>query len=58
MDAEALSKNFLSYFMFKPWPEIIPFTIKLEPKKSEEFKNIVNFLQDRQQKTYTRIFRD
>lgn len=27
---------------------------KIEPKKSEEFKNIVNFLQDRQTKTYAR----
>ncbi|MBU3901755.1 MAG: carbon-nitrogen hydrolase family protein [Candidatus Thermoplasmatota archaeon] len=32
--------------------------VKLEPKKSEEFKNTVNFLQDRQPKTYTRIFRN
>ena len=30
-------------------------TIKLEPKKSEEFKNTVNFLQDRQPKTYARV---
>lgn len=28
---------------------------KIEPKKSEEFKNIVNFLQDRQTKTYARV---
>ena len=42
MDAEALSKNFLSYFMFKPWPEIIPFTIKLEPKQQLDKGSIID----------------